>query len=93
MHWGGLRLVGEDGPELEVTGTARIYNTRQTQQLLQGLQGGGGAGYSDVVRAIEGLSTMLYDALRAIYLKTSDSEKTLRKLDALGLKQREGATV
>jgi uncharacterized protein YqiB (DUF1249 family) len=31
-----MRLVGENGPELEVTGPSRIYNTAQTQSLLGG---------------------------------------------------------
>jgi len=86
-HWGGVRLVGEDGPELEVTGAARIYNARQTQQLLAGLQGGGGD-TAAVVAAIDGLRAMLYEALRSIYLTSSDSEKLLRRLEALGFKQR-----
>lgn len=34
-HLGGARLVGEDGPEIEVTGPSRIFNARQTQSLLQ----------------------------------------------------------
>lgn len=33
---GGLRLVGENGPELEVTGPSRIYNASQTAAMLQG---------------------------------------------------------
>jgi major membrane immunogen (membrane-anchored lipoprotein) len=36
---GGLRLVGESGPELEVTGPSRIYNAADTQRMLGG-QGG-----------------------------------------------------
>ncbi|WP_449432356.1 tape measure protein [Pseudomonas putida] len=36
---GGLRLVGERGPELEVTGPSRIYNANQTAALLAGGQG------------------------------------------------------
>ena len=35
-HAGGLRLVGESGPELEATGSARIYNFDQTRDLLTG---------------------------------------------------------
>lgn len=35
-HMGGLRLVGEEGPELEATGPSRIFSARQTQQLLGG---------------------------------------------------------
>lgn len=37
MHTGGLRLVGENGPELEVTGPSRIYNASQTQSLLNSM--------------------------------------------------------
>ena len=36
FHTGGLRLVGERGPELEVTGPSRIYSATQTRALLQG---------------------------------------------------------
>ncbi|MBD9530455.1 phage tail length tape measure family protein [Comamonas sp. CMM01] len=39
-HLGGLRLVGENGPELEATGPSRIWNAQQT---LAFLGGGGGA--------------------------------------------------
>lgn len=34
MHSGGVRLVGERGAELEVTGPARYYSAEQTQKLL-----------------------------------------------------------
>lgn len=33
---GGLRLVGENGPELEVTGPSRIFNANQTAAMLKG---------------------------------------------------------
>jgi len=36
FHSGGLRLVGENGPELEVTGASRIYNASQTAAMLGG---------------------------------------------------------
>jgi hypothetical protein len=39
---GGLRLVGEDGPELEATGPARIFTAAQTSQILSGAGSGGG---------------------------------------------------
>ena len=35
-HMGGLRLVGERGPELEVTGPSRIFNASQTAAMLNG---------------------------------------------------------
>ena len=34
MHKGGARIVGENGPELEVTGPARIWNASQTANML-----------------------------------------------------------
>lgn len=40
-HWGGIRLVGERGPELELTGPARYLNADQTRSLLSRQQGAG----------------------------------------------------
>jgi tape measure domain-containing protein len=34
-HSGGLRLVGENGPELEATGSSRIWNMDQTKNILR----------------------------------------------------------
>ena len=31
-----MRLVGERGPELEVTGPSRIFNANQTKDILSG---------------------------------------------------------
>ena len=39
FHSGGLRLVGEGGPELEVTGPSRIFNAQQTRSMLSGSGG------------------------------------------------------
>jgi hypothetical protein len=36
FHAGGLRIVGENGPELEATGAARIWNADQTRNMLSG---------------------------------------------------------
>ena len=36
FHAGGWRIVGEDGPELEATGPSRIYNARETAEILSG---------------------------------------------------------
>jgi hypothetical protein len=33
-HGGGWRIVGENGPELEATGAARIFNASQTRDLM-----------------------------------------------------------
>ena len=36
LHSGGLRWVGEDGPELEATGPSRIWNVPQIASALSG---------------------------------------------------------
>ncbi|CUH68697.1 Phage-related protein [Thalassovita gelatinovora] len=36
FHMGGLRVVGEHGPELEATGPSRIFTHSQTKQMLGG---------------------------------------------------------
>ena len=38
-HAGGLRIVGENGPELEATGASRIWNAADTQRMLSGGNG------------------------------------------------------
>ena len=38
-HSGGLRVVGENGPELEATGPSRIYSSQQTKSLMSGGSG------------------------------------------------------
>jgi len=34
-HSGGLRMVGERGPELEATGPSRVYSANQTRRMMQ----------------------------------------------------------
>lgn len=48
FHAGGLRLVGERGPELEVTGPARYWSADQTAAIL----GGGGGAMAPEIRAL-----------------------------------------
>lgn len=69
MFSGGLRLVGERGPELEVTGPSRIYNANQTAAMLSGGQG-------DVTAAeVRGLRAELKSALFAIAKYTQKAAK------------------
>jgi len=35
FHTGGIRMVGEQGPELEATGPARIFSNRQTAEMFR----------------------------------------------------------
>lgn len=82
-HLGGVRLVGEFGPELEFTGPSRIANAQQTQQLLAGIGGGG-----DTAKAIAALQQLIYDIGRQQIVLLQSIESLARKTDALGVKQR-----
>lgn len=53
---GGLRIVGENGPELEATGPARIYNANQTQQILRRASVSGEAQPSVVIHVASGVT-------------------------------------
>ncbi|MCO8166812.1 phage tail tape measure protein [Pseudomonas sp. 21LCFQ02] len=71
MHTGGIRLVGEKGPELEVTGPARIFNASQTAAMLKG-----GGGSAEVVAAIQLVQQLLWQ----ISKNTGNSDTTLRRV-------------
>jgi phage-related minor tail protein len=58
-HLGGLRLVGENGPELEVTGPSRIFNAQQTQALLRSDNGEVAAQLAALGRLIERLQKVM----------------------------------
>jgi tape measure domain-containing protein len=49
-HLGGLRIVGENGPELEATGPARIWNASDTRAMLAG--GGQSQASADELRQL-----------------------------------------
>lgn len=75
LFGGGLRIVGEKGPELEVTGPSRIYNASQTAAML-----GGG----DSVRALASLQQSVErqgDALRSIAKHTMQTAKRVEFLE------------
>jgi uncharacterized protein YoxC len=64
---GGLRLVGERGPELEVTGPSRIYSADQTAAMLSGGQ--------DTANEVRQLRAELKSALFAIAKNTMRAAK------------------
>lgn len=80
-HVGGLRIVGENGPELEATGPSRIYNARQTSQMLSGTS-------DELVAEVRALRAELA-AIKVQAGRTADSvrssEKLWKKIDAVGL--------
>ncbi|MCZ0963893.1 hypothetical protein [Paracoccus benzoatiresistens] len=79
-HLGGLRIVGENGPELEATGPSRIFSNSQTRDLL---------GNREVVAELKALRAEMAE-LRAHARRTADSAvqtaKTLKRVDAVGVK-------
>jgi hypothetical protein len=73
-HSGGVRIVGENGPELEVTGPSRIFNASQ----LNGL--GGGAATQEMVTELRALRREV-EGLRAEARATaSNTNKTAKIL-------------
>lgn len=76
FHSGGAAIVGEKGPELMVTGPARIYSNSQTAAMMNG----GG----DTARAIAGLQQSVDrqgDALRSIAKHTMQTAKRVEFLE------------
>jgi hypothetical protein len=68
---GGLRLVGERGPELEVTGPSRIFNAAQTRSML-------GGGTNDLTRELlEEMRAMRAEIiqLKGAAMRTAESSK------------------
>lgn len=76
FHTGGLRLVGEDGPELEVTGPARIYNASQTAAMLSG-----GSESAAELRALRADVSGLMDGLRSIAKHTMQTARRVEFLE------------
>lgn len=74
-HTGGLRIVGERGPELEATGPARIYNAQQTAEMI----GGGQAARetAELRKAVERQG----DALRSIAKHTMQTARRVEFLE------------
>jgi hypothetical protein len=66
---GGMRIVGERGPELEVTGPSRIYSNKDTVSMLDNRV---------IVKAIEDLRKDMVDGQYAI---ARSCEKTARYID------------
>jgi len=90
MHAGGWRIVGELGPELEATGSARYFNASQTNDLMRSLASPN-ENSAALVAAVQRLtvenSTMrreLNEALFAIAKYTMETKDTLDKWDIAG---------
>jgi hypothetical protein len=69
---GGLRIVGENGPELEATGPSRIFDANATASMLRS----GGANSDEVVAELR----LLRLALEANAANTNKTNKTLDRI-------------
>lgn len=78
---GGLRLVGENGPELEVTGPSRIFNANQTASMLNG------GGNSELIAEVRLLRTENRQAQFQIVKLNQKMEQTLNQWNGEGMPQ------
>jgi hypothetical protein len=84
---GGMRVVGENGPELEMTGPSRIYSAQQTKEIL----GGGGSNDNEALRLeVSQMRQELTAGLIQIAKNTSKTAATLNKFDYDGLPDSRG---
>ncbi|NLY14596.1 MAG: phage tail tape measure protein [Gammaproteobacteria bacterium] len=79
FHSGGLRIVGENGPELEATGSSRIFNASQTESILNGSRSGDST--SAAITRLENTIAQQADALRSIAKHTRQSAQNTEILD------------
>ncbi|MGE8627714.1 phage tail length tape measure family protein [Achromobacter denitrificans] len=91
FHSGGLRLVGENGPELEVTGPSRIFSAEQTRSILEG---GDNAQLVPLLRALLQEQQALREEVANLRIEArataSNTGKTARHLDRM---EADGLTV
>lgn len=75
-HAGGMRIVGERGPELEFTGPSQIFSNGKSEAMLDN---------SAVVSELKQMRTELNAVLISIAAKTVDTDARYRKWDTVGL--------
>lgn len=81
LHSGGLRLVGENGPELEATGPSRIYNANQLGNMI-----GGGATAEEVRALRDELKVVMFQIAK----NTGKTSEQLQRWDGDGLPDARG---
>ncbi|MEE1914994.1 DUF4214 domain-containing protein [Pseudomonas asiatica] len=75
---GGIRLVGERGPELELTGRSRIFNAQKTADMLMG-SGGGAA--SEIRALREEMKAALFAIAKNTLKAAKNTDLLPRKLE------------
>lgn len=83
LHVGGLRLVGERGPELEVTGPARYWSTSQTAAMLGG--GNSSAASEAMVRELRELRQENRALQEAMVRQQADMTRLLMRWETQGM--------
>ena len=78
---GGLRLVGENGPELEVTGPSRIYSASQTAAMLSG----GGNANAELVAELRALRADNKAQAAAMVTMQRELNKLMLRWDSQGM--------
>ncbi|MCR5875175.1 hypothetical protein LRS10_13840 [Phenylobacterium sp. J426] len=86
FHPGGLRLVGEEGAEIEATGPARYYSAAETSRMLKG----GSAG-ADLSRAADLVVTALGPHLNQMLINSNRLYRLLDGWDGEGLPEERDA--
>lgn len=94
-HSGGLRLVGENGPELEVTGPANIISNPVTEQLLRGSGSANTARLEALVEKLTAEVANLRAETRAVVTHTATTARIIKRVtpDGDALQTREVAAV
>jgi len=77
LHAGGMRLVGENGPELEVTGPARYYSAAETSSMM-------GGGMVDELRGLREEVAMLRAEARATAINTGRTQDIIKRITKNG---------
>ena len=75
-HAGGLRIVGENGPEIEATGPSRIFSNAQSQSMLDN---------TDLTRQVSELTQIMQSGMFAVAKNTNKSYKIFNRWDTQGL--------
>ncbi|WP_212644925.1 hypothetical protein [Delftia sp. PE138] len=81
LHSGGVRLVGERGPELEVTGPARYWSSAQTQALLSGA--GGNSRLESLVEQLVAENRLMRGQIAALERNTAGMPQMADQFDTV----------
>jgi hypothetical protein len=73
-HAGGLRIVGEEGPELEATGPSRIYSASQTRNMFDM------TGLMREFRAMREELAQMREEQRQLGLAIADSNRKMQRI-------------